>query len=57
MKLSPVGKPPPSGKPLAGAKLTPEELARMDAVRAEKIRKWEAEQAQRAAAKEPPPKA
>jgi hypothetical protein len=29
----------------------------MDAVRAEKIRKWEAEQAERAAVKSAPPKA
>ena len=56
MKLTAVAKPPP-GKPLPGAKLTPEELARMDALRAEKIRKWEAEQAERAAVKSAPPKA
>ncbi len=50
MKLTAVKKPAPQ-KPL-----TPEELARYDEARGEKIRRWEEEQARIAAEKDAPPK-
>ncbi len=59
MKLTPVAKPlgdsapqKPMQKPAQRPQLTPEEVARIDSARAEKIRKWEEEQKARGAEKE-----
>ncbi len=50
-KLSPVDK-PLADKPAQKPQLTPEEVARIDSARAEKIRKWEEEQKARATEKD-----